>query len=171
MEPLPDGFPTIELWHRYTIAAPGSGSIYLDNVFFRSIPTPSATNWTTLVPFGSSWRYLAGTPPANWADTLFNDAAWPIGIAKFGAGSGPTNIVTRLPQQLPAYYFRAQFAAPSDELEELLLSATCTDVSATAYYPLHLYLNGTEVKTFLDTVTLQGNETRFCDLKIGRAHV
>jgi hypothetical protein len=161
---LPDGFPNIELWHRYTIAAPGSGSIYLDNVFFRTIPARSATNWTTLVPFSSTWRYLAGTPPTNWADTHFNDASWPIGFAKFGAGSGPTNIVTRLPQLLPSYYFRGQFAAPSGELEELLLSATCTDVSATAVYPLHLYLNGTEVKSFLDTVTLQGNETRFCDL-------
>jgi len=69
-----------------------------------------------------------------------------------------------LPQLLPAYYFRRTFLAPSAELEELLLSATCTDVSAAGFFPLHLYLNGTEVKTFLDTVTMQGNETRYCDL-------
>jgi hypothetical protein len=161
---LPAGFPNIELRHRYTSAAPVTGSIYLDNVFFRRLPAPTATNWTTLVPFGSAWHYLAATAPAGWFSPNFNDHAWPLGTAKFGAGSGPTNVVTRLPQLLPYYYFRKQFTVPSADFEELLLAATCTDVSVAAYYPLHIYLNGNLVPTFIDAVTMAGNEVRYFDL-------
>jgi hypothetical protein len=46
----------------------------------------------------------------------------------------------------------------------LLLAATCTDVSASTIYPLRVFLNGTELKTFIDAVTMQGNETRYFDL-------
>ncbi len=161
---LPAGFPNIELRHRYTISAPGSGSIYIDNVFFRQILSPAATNWTQLINFGSAWRYSTKTPPANWTAADFNDSSWPVGTAKFGAGSGPTNITTLLPQLLPAYFFRKQFLVASTPLEELLLSATCTDVSVSSIYPLHVFLNGNEVKSFIDAVTMQGNETRCFDL-------
>ena len=161
---LPAGFPNIELGHSYTIAAPGSGSIYLDDVFFRPIPAPTATNWSNVVPFGSSWRYFTNTPPSNWDSPDFNDASWPVGIAKFGAGSGPTNVVTRLPQLRPAYYFRKQFFLASGDIEEFLLSATCTDDSGSALYPIRLFLNGAEVKCSIETVTSQGNEVRYFDL-------
>jgi hypothetical protein len=161
---LPAGFPNIELAHSFSMNAPGSGSVFLDNVFFRPIPVPSATNWTTLIPLGSSWRYFTNTPPVNWTSTTFNDSAWPIANAKFGAGSGPTNIITRLAQHRPAYYFRKQFLAASSDLEELLLSCTCTDDSGSALYPLRLFINGTEINATIDTVTAQGNETRYFDL-------
>src|SRR5258706_3401646 len=114
---MPAGFPNIELAHSYTIAAPGSGSIFLDNIFFRQIPAPGATNWTSLVSFGSSWRYSSNTPPANWFSSGFDDSSWPIGAAKFGAGSGPTNIVTHVAQLRPAYYFRKKFNLTSTEVE------------------------------------------------------
>lgn len=160
---VPAGFPNIELRHRYTSAAPVTGSVYLDNVFLRRLPAPSATNWTTLVGFGATWRYLAGAP-AGWFGTGFDDHAWPLGTAKFGAGSGPTNVVTLLPQLLPHYYFRRQFILSSINFEELLLAATCTDVSVSAYYPLQVYLNGRIVPSFIDTVTMQGNDVRYFDL-------
>jgi hypothetical protein len=161
---LPSGFPNIEIGHNFSVTAPGKGSIYIDNVFFRQIPAPAATSWTTLVPFGSSWRYYTNAPPTNWFAPSFNDSTWPTGSAKFGAGSGPTNVVTRLPQLHSAYFFRKQFIAPSADIEDLLLSATCTDDSGTALYPLRLFLNGSEVKTFIDTVTSQGNVIRYFDL-------
>ncbi len=161
---LPAGFPNLELYHRYNISAPGSGSICLDNIFFRQIPAPTATNWTTYVPFGASWRYCTTTPPANWYASDFNDASWPLGTAKFGAGGGLTNVATPLPQLLPNYYFRRKFVVPSTDVEELLLCATCTDVSSTTIYPLRVFINGTEVKTFIDVVTMNGNETRYFDL-------
>src|ERR1051325_1509669 len=56
---LPSGFPNVEIWHRYNMngTGNGSGSIYLDNIFFRQIPAPAATNWATLVPFGAAWHF------------------------------------------------------------------------------------------------------------------
>ncbi len=161
---LPAGFPNVELRHRYTIAAPGSGSVYLDDLFLRQIPAPSATNWNTLIPFGSTWRYFTNSLATNWYTTNYSDSAWPAAPAKFGNGSGPSNIVTRLPQCLPAYYFRKSFDVDGVDIQELLLSATCTDVSVAAIYPLRVFLNGTEVKATIDVVTMQGNETRSFDL-------
>jgi hypothetical protein len=161
---LPPGFPNIEFGHNFSLSSAGSGSLYIDDVFFRQLPSPTATNWTTLIPFGSEWRYFTSPPPTNWSDTTFIDSTWPIGSAKFGAGSGPTNIITRLPQQRASYYFRKQFVVTQLPLEELLLSATCTDVSSTAFYCPRIFLNGAEIKCSIEAVTGQGNETRYFDL-------
>lgn len=161
---MPAGFPNVELRHCFSVNRPGGGSVYLDNVSFRQIPSPSSSNWSTLVPFGASWRYLTQTPPVNWFAPDFDCASWLLGRAKFGAGSGPTNIATRLPQLLPRYYFRTQFMLESTNLEELLLSATCTDADVTRLYPLQLFLNGRAVPAVIDTVTMQGNEVRYFDL-------
>ena len=151
-------------WPQFSIDAAGIGSLYIDNVTFRPVPAPASSAWTNWIPFGSTWRYFTNTPPANWYAASFNDASWQIGTAKFGAGSGPTNIVTRLGQLRPAYYFRKQFVAASADVEELLLSATCTDDSGTALYPIRVFLNGTEINSTIETVTAQGNEVRYFDL-------
>jgi len=161
---MPTGFPNIELPHRYTIAAPGSGSVFMDNVFFRPLPAPNSTNWVTAIPFGATWRFSITAPAANWFRPEFNDAVWPLGQAKFGAGSGPINIVTALVPGKPAYYFRKLFVLNSPS-EELLLSATCTDAYGGAVYPLRIFLNGTELTTSgIETLTGQGNEVRYYDL-------
>ena len=52
----------------------------------------------------------------------------------------------------------------SADVEELLLSATCTDDSGSAPYPIRVFLNGAEIKSRIETVTSQGNETRYFDL-------
>jgi hypothetical protein len=161
---LPAGIPNLELAHNYIIKAQGSGSLYLDNVFFRQIPNPAATNWTVWVPFASTWRYLTATPPANWFGSNFNDASWPVGTAKFGAGGGPTNVVTALPQFLPAYYFRKTFQVASTNCEELLLCATCTDNYAGSMCPLRVFINGAEIKSTIEAVSGQGNEVIYFDL-------
>src|SRR5258706_16277122 len=94
----------------------GSGSVYIDNVFFRQIPSPKATNWTALVPFGSVWRYYTNTPATNWPAVCFSDAAWPLALAKFGAGSGPTHGGPCLAQQGPGYQFRKNVFAACTKL-------------------------------------------------------
>jgi hypothetical protein len=161
---LPAGFPNLELRHRYIIAAAGSGSVYLDNVFLRPLPSLSGTNWTSLVSYGSVWRY-ATNAPATWAAVGFEDAGWPQGTAKFGTGSGPTNVVTRLPQRSPQYFFRRTFRLNSLDWEELLLLATCTDSYGGLVYPLRVFLNGQEIpSTGIEAVTGQGNEERYFDL-------
>ena len=161
---LPAGFPNVELRHRFTIDGIGSGSVYLDNISFRQIPDPAATNWTSLIAFGSSWSYLTNSPPANWFAADFDSTRWPVGTAKFGAGSGPTNIATRLPQFLSNYYFKKQFCLSATNLEELLLSVTCTDVDVLKIYPPRLFLNGQAIPATIDAVTMQGNEVRYFDL-------
>ena len=159
---MPPGFTNVELEHRYTIAAPGSGSVCIDDVFFRTLPSPDATNWIDLVPFAAAWRYSVEAPATNWFAAGFNDASWPMGFGKFGAGSGPANIVTALAPQKPAYYFRRTFIAPSLPCEELLLSATCTDGGGKS---LEVYLNGTKLVTSgIDAVSGQGNEVQYFDL-------
>ncbi len=158
---MPVGFPNVELSHWYSVTAAASGTIYLDNIFFRTLPAPASANWTELIPFHSAWRYSASTPPANWFAPNFADLAWPLGTAKFGAGSGPTNIITTLPQRQPVYYFRRSFVLGSQPCEELLLSATCTD----AGNPPDIYLNGTRLNTTgIDIVSNPGNEVRYFDL-------
>jgi hypothetical protein len=157
---MPVGFPNVELSHWYSVTQAASGSIYLDNVFFRALPALTATNWTELIPFHSTWRYETNAP-ADWFAADFDDSSWPVGSAKFGAGAGPKNIITQLPPQLPVYYFRRDFTVPSVGCEELLLSGTCTD----AGYPPDIYLNGTRLVTSgIDIVSNQGNDVGYFDL-------
>lgn len=45
--------------------------------------------YTTFVPFGASWKYLANnTRPAGWETSGFADGAWPAGNAELGYGDG-----------------------------------------------------------------------------------
>jgi hypothetical protein len=162
---MPAGFPNIDLRHRYTTATTCSGSIYIDNVFFRPLPTPGASVWARWIPWMSEWRYFTSTPPADWMAKDFNDSAWPIGVAKFGAGSGPKNVITQLPQWKPAYYFRKKIVVANPDIEEFMLGATCTDDYAGTLLPLQIFINGTElISTGIETVTGQGNEARYFDL-------
>jgi hypothetical protein len=151
----------VELAHWFTASAPASGSLYMDNIFFRALPSPASSDWTTLIPFGAAWRYSITTPVANWFLPAFNDLSWLNGTAKFGTGGGPTNVVTALTPQKPAYYFRRTFVLPTTPCEELLLAATCTD----AGLPLEIYLNGTKLPTTgIEATTGQGNEVQYYDL-------
>lgn len=51
------------------------------------------TNWSqdqTLIPFGSSWKYLddGSNQGTTWRGTSFNDASWSTGLSEFGYGDG-----------------------------------------------------------------------------------
>ncbi len=160
---MPSGFSCVDFWHRYTADTPVSGSIYLDNLFFRPLPDPATGGWTEVLPFGSKWRYSFVTPLGDWYSPGYSDASWLQGQAKFGAGSGPQNIRTFLPPLLPAYYFRANFNLPTTNLGELLLSATCTQNSAGQ--SMQIYLNGQLVPaTDIAAVSPQGNQVLYFDL-------
>jgi len=160
---LPAGFNNVQFWHRYTIDSPGSGSIFIDNVFLRPLPDPASAGWNDVVPFGAQWRYWLLAPPTNWFAPSFDDSLWPQGQAKFGAGSGPQNIQTVLPPFLPAYYFRKTFVLSAVNLEEFLLSATCTQSPNGP--AMQIYLNGQLVPaTDVGAVSAQGNEVDYFDL-------
>jgi len=161
---LPAGFPNLEIRHRFTINSPGSGSIFLDNVFLRQLPAPADSKWLDLVSFGSIWRYSINRPASNWFAISFNDGNWPQAHAKFGAGA-TSNIVTALPQRQPNYYFRRTFNVTNAELGELLLAATCTDDYGGINYPLQLYLNDRVIPaSAVEVGTGRGNEVRYFDL-------
>jgi hypothetical protein len=86
-----------------------------------------------------------------------------LGIGKLGAGSGPTNVATPLPQFKSAYYFRKTFVVTNPACEEFLLSATCTDNNAGP--SLEMYINGRQiVATDINCVSLQGNQVLYYDL-------
>ena len=162
---MPSGFPSIQFRHRYTVGAPASGLIYLDNAFFRPLPQPSSATWSNLISLGATWSYSTNTPVPGWFGSEFDDRSWPRAAARFGAGSGPRNITTRLPARKSAYYFRRQFVMNFGEAQEFLLEATCTDSYGGKVYPLRIFLNGSEVfTTGIEAVTGQGNELRYYDL-------
>jgi hypothetical protein len=162
---MPEGFPNIELRHRYTTEEPGTGSLFIDNVFFRELPPPDDSRWQKLIPLGSTWKYLAATPPPSWMAIEFDDRDWPEAPAKFGGGTGPKNVSTPLPIRQPEYYFRRTFTVPDGPLDELLLGATATDHHNGKSYPLTVYINGVElVSSGIDVVSGDGNTKRFFDL-------
>lgn len=161
---VPEGFPNIQLRHRFTTIAPATGSVFIDDVFFRPLPHPESGLWQHWISLGAEWRYLAGAAPANWFEADFNDDAWLLGRAKFGEGGGPENIVTAVPKYLPAYYFRRHFVA-SPGARDVILAATCTDDYASKTYPLRIWLNGTELLTSgIDAVSGEGNVLKYFDL-------
>lgn len=47
-------------------------------------------NGTTIIPFGSSWKYFAtgSAPSGSWTSLGYNDAAWPSGVGELGYGDG-----------------------------------------------------------------------------------
>jgi hypothetical protein len=161
---MPPGFPNVELRHRFTTSAPATGSVFLDNVFFRALPAMTDSRWNDLLAFGSTWKYSVNAPAANWFATEFPDATWTSGIAKFGAGSGPQNIRTAIAEKKPAYYFRKQFAIANPNVDEFILAATCTDDYASVIYPMRLWLNGTEVPGPIEAVSGEGNLVKYFDL-------
>jgi hypothetical protein len=162
---MPEGFSNIELRHRFTIDAPGSGSVFLDNIFFRPLPSPGDSVWKEWLPFGARWRWSSETPPGNWAAVDFNDSGWNEAPAKFGQGTGPTGIVTAVPKNKPAYYFRRTFVVPEGRFEEFLLSATCTDDWGGTVHPMRIWLNGVEIQSGgIEAVSGEGNVVKYFDL-------
>ncbi len=162
---MPSGIPNVELRHRFSTTLPATGSFYLDDLFFRQLPPANDSRWVNHLPFKSTWKYQATAPVGNWFATNFNDSAWTQAPAKFGAGSGPTNITTTLPGSRASYYFRKTFAVANPNCEELLLAATCTDDYGGTIYPMRLWINGSEViSSGIEAVSFDGNETKYFDL-------
>jgi hypothetical protein len=161
---MPAGFPNVELRHRFFTTTPATGSVYLDDMFFRSLPAPTDPRWQALVPFGSMWRYSIVPQTGNWYAPNFNDIFWPVAPAKFGTGPSPTNVATQLTPYLTAYYFRGTFNVTQTNQEELLMAATCTDNYGGTIYPMRVWFNGVEVITSgIDCVCFDGNQVEYFD--------
>ncbi len=143
---LPAGFSAVALRHRFELdGGPAQGDIYLDHVTFRQVGT-EADDALVLLPFGSTWRYQAGgAPDSTWAERTFDDSAWDEGAAKFGAGSGPADVVTPWPQFTDSFYLRTSFDVDdATTIRELVAYATATD-GDDAPGVSEIHLNGQQV--------------------------
>lgn len=99
---------------------------------------------TTLIPLGSSWKYLSqgSAAPTNWNTSSYSDATWPSGTAQLGFGDGDESTIT--PQVVSGStvittYFRKtiSIATPSN----CSVSMVIDDGSV-------VYINGVEVNRF-----------------------
>lgn len=116
---------------------------------FVALGGARASAQTTLVPTGSTWRYLdtgadAGT---EWRGVTFDDSAWLAGPAQLGFSSNPpendeATILSHLDSfgaPIVTFYFRHTFEVPDADLYTNLLVRLRRDDGAI------VYLNGIEV--------------------------
>ena len=124
--------------HQNTIT---SSDISFDMELFA---TPVPVN-TTVVPYGSLWKYLAnGTNQATaWRASTFNDAAWLSGNAQLGYGDGDEATVVSFGPSSSKKYITTYFRK----------TITISDTTQFTGYTLNLkrddgavvYINGVEV--------------------------
>jgi hypothetical protein len=105
---------------------------------------PPVTQTLSLIPFGSSWRYLASNQaaPVTWLNRGFNDSTWPSGTAKLGAtASGVVTTIDIGPSnaRYPTIYFRRSFVVQDPASLNSLAVQLQRDDGAV------VYLNGTEI--------------------------
>lgn len=104
-----------------------------------------STAQTTLLPTGSSWKYLANgsNQGTTWRGTTFNDTSWPSGNAELGYGDGDEATVVSYGSSSSQKYVTTYFRKV----------VTIADVTAFTNYTLKvkrddgvvIYINGTEV--------------------------
>lgn len=121
------------------------GWMYLSLSPFVSLLTAQ----TTLVPLGSTWRYLdtGEDPGAGWRNPAFDDGGWASGPAQLGFSSNPAEndeatLISRtnsLGEPSITFYFRHTFDVPDADLYTNLLVRLRRDDGAI------IYLNGVEV--------------------------
>jgi hypothetical protein len=106
----------------------------------------SATVDTTLIAFGSSWKYLdnGSNQATAWRVDGFPDGGWATGNAELGYGDGDeATVVSFGPNSGAKYittYFRKTFNVPDPSLfQSLSLTLLCDDGAVA-------FLNGTEVR-------------------------
>src|SRR4029453_6310863 len=106
----------------------------------------SATVDTTLIAFGSSWKYLdnGSNQGTAWRENGFPDGGWATGNAELGDGDGDeATVVSFGPHSGAKYittYFRKTFNVADPSLfQSLSLTLLCDDGAVA-------FLNGTEVR-------------------------
>ena len=110
---------------------------------------------TTLVPTGSTWKYLANGSDQGtaWRATAFNDSTWPSGPAQLGYGDGDEATVVGFGpdanNKFITTYFRRAFNVTNASLFTGLTLRLMRDDGAV------VYLNGVEVwRTNMPTGTV-----------------
>ena len=87
---------------------------------------------TTLVKFGSSWKFLDNnSTPANWQTTAFNDAAWSSGTGEFGYGDNDERTIINYGGNPNSKYITTYFRK----------SITIANISVFGTMRLNMYLD------------------------------
>jgi len=75
---------------------------------FKSVDSQNINHWELVVAANDTWHYFPGNsePPANWANTDFNDALWLSGPGGIGYGDGDDGTTI---SPVPSVYFRINF--------------------------------------------------------------
>jgi hypothetical protein len=100
---------------------------------------------TAIVPPGSAWKYLddGSDQGTAWRTLLFDDSAWPTGLAQLGYGDGDeatTNSFGPDPNnKIITYYYRHVFVVPDAALYTNLMIKLLRDDGGI------VYLNGVEI--------------------------
>lgn len=119
--------------------------VVLSAAFCTLVAAAAVDAQDTLVPLGSSWRYLDnGTfPGSTWITNGFADGAWQQGPAQLGYGDGDESTVVSFgPNPNNKYittYFRTHFSVPSPAQYTVLRLRLLRDDGAV------VYLNGSEI--------------------------
>ena len=117
---------------------------FLSSLLLSALTASVAFSQTTLIPYGSTWKYLdnGSNQGTAWYGTAFDDASWLSGAAELGYGDGGEGTVIAYgpgPSKYIGYYFRKTF--------------TVANVNAFSTYTLKVkrddgavvYVNGTEI--------------------------
>ncbi len=104
---------------------------------YTEFPLIPASGDVTLIPAGSSWRYLdnGSDQGTAWRAAGFDDSGWPQGLAQFGFGDGDERQVVASGRT--TYYFRSAFGV-SGAFNQVTMSVIRDDGAV-------VYLNGAEV--------------------------
>lgn len=134
-----------------TIRVTDNSSPALDDFETINVNVAAAPVATTLVPFGSVWRY--NTNAANlltaWKEISYDDSSWPTGIGAFfneTSSTVPVPTNTFLPltgaagRRITNYYFRTTFNLPADAAGVALSGTMALDDGAV------IYINGVEAQ-------------------------
>ncbi len=102
-------------------------------------PAPIAPVFTTLIPWGSQWKYWdTGSSASNgWQNIAFDDNAWPAGNARLGWGLD--NEATVLTSGRTTHYFRKAFVVTNGAALDTFTFNVIRDDGVV------VYLNGLEV--------------------------
>jgi hypothetical protein len=97
---------------RVNLSTPVGGELTGDSqTYLASAPSVPTT---TLIPFGSSWRYLddGSNQGTAWRNPGFNDSGWSNGLAQLGFGDTPVDEATMIRRTnaagatIATFYFR-----------------------------------------------------------------
>lgn len=108
--------------------------------------TPGAANSSSgatssvVMPFGSSWRYLAtgGDQGTAWRASFFNDTAWPTGVGDLGFKNGNATTIPATTGRATYYFRTGVTVTPGSAVQKATFDLKRDDGAV-------LYINGVEV--------------------------